>query len=106
MNDEILWQCNETELLWMARRQGIGFLRRGLTKQELIEIVAGYKNPEPHHLSETGDTRRRLEGFISENWGVLRSQLPQCTGKCQTFRCTEGKHALCFYPNAERLVTG
>lgn len=105
MNDDLLWSCNETELLWLARKQGLGFLRRGLPKQELVSIVAGYVDPGPQHRSDTTDSRSMLENFIERNWGVLRSQLPQCTGKCQSFQCTEGKHALCFFPNAERMLS-
>lgn len=103
MNDDILWQCNETELLLMAREQGLGHLKRGLPKQDLISIVTGYLDVQPEHLSGTTGTRKILEKFIEKNWAVVRSQLPQCTGKCTKFACTEGKHALCFYPNQEHL---
>jgi hypothetical protein len=99
MSDEILWKCNETELLWIARNQGIGILRRGLPRHDLISIVAGERNPREDEFCETRLTRARLEDFISDHWGQLRSQLPGCTGKCRTFACTEGKHSSCFVPN-------
>lgn len=105
MTDEMLWQCNETELLWLARRQGIGHLKRGIPKQELVSIVGGYIEPGPHHFAETVVTRKMLEAFIQKHWGKVASQLPQCTGKCTTFNCTEGKHGTCFYPNRELVQT-
>lgn len=105
MTDELLWQCNETELIWLARNQGLGHLRRGLPKQELVSIVAGYIQPEEKHFSDTRGSREVLERFVEKNWGVLRSQLPGCDGKCMTYSCTEGKHALCFFPNEDRIQT-
>ena len=41
MNDDILWQCNESELLQMTRAQGLGHLRRGLPRDRLIALVTG-----------------------------------------------------------------
>lgn len=103
--DEILWQCNETELLQMARSQGLPPLRRGLPKGELVAIVMGERDPLPEQVAQTAYTRAKLEAFINhpDNWGRLMSQLPGCNGKCSTFHCTEGKHALCFYPNAGQV---
>lgn len=103
MNDEALMQCNETELLWMARDQGLGHLRRGIPKPELVAIVTGQIDVRPDHLSGTSDSRAALEVFIEKNWAVIRSQLPQCTGRCTKFQCTEGKHALCFFPNQDAM---
>src|SRR3954470_21072353 len=97
--DQILMWCNETELLGIAFRQGLGRLRRGMRKEELVAIVSGEVPVRPEHLSETTETRRRLQNFINKNWGQLRSQLPGCNGQCSSYPCTEGKHCLCLYPN-------
>lgn len=102
--DSVLSWCSETELLALALRQGLGRLRRGIEKSELVGIVSGTIPLRKDHLSETGSTRKLLEDFIAKNWGQLRSQLPGCNGKCCTFPCTEGKHALCFYPNKALLT--
>lgn len=101
--DGVLSSCNETELLALARRQGLGRLRRGIPEAELIDIIRGAVPLQPGHISETTNTRSVLQDFINKNWGQLRSQLPGCDGKCLTFPCTEGKHALCFYPNKALL---
>lgn len=101
--DSVLHLCSETELLALARRQGLGRLRMGIEKSELVELVRGAVPLRPDHLAQTTETRRVLQEFITKNWGQLRSQLPGCDGKCTTFPCTEGKHALCFFPNKALL---
>src|SRR5437660_551060 len=85
--DDVLKRCSETELLALARRQGLGRLRRGIPKEELIDVVRGAIPLRQEHHSETMETRRLLEAFIAKNWGQLRSQLPGCDGKCTTFPC-------------------
>ncbi len=101
--DSVLWQCNETELLDLARRQKIGLLKRGLDLGLLIAIVGGYQEPSPEHLSSTLYSRRELEKYIMSNYGRVSSQLPGCDGHCTTYPCSEARHALCFLPN-EALV--
>lgn len=99
----LLTLCNETELLGIIRRQGLPRLKRGIPLQELVAIASGEIVVMPQHLSETEVTRGILEDFITKNWGQVRSQLPGCNGKCRTFTCTEGKHALCLFPNKDLL---
>lgn len=97
--DAILWQCNESELLEIARRQGLGRLRRGLEKSILVAIVGGYDSPRQEHFSDTNYTRKELQKLIWANIEKTRSQLPGCDGKCTTFKCSDGRHGLCFIPN-------
>ncbi len=103
--DEVLYQCNESELLWMARVQGLPILRRGIPKEELVAIVAG-EEPKPEHLAWSNHSRERLERFIQTNLGRTRSFIMarECNGMCRTFKCTEEKHLSCFLPN-ENLLT-
>lgn len=102
--DVILSLCNESELLAIAWKQGLGRIRRGIGRSELIALVRGEIELRTDHLATTTETRRILQAFIEKNWGVVRSQLPGCNGKCTTFPCTEGKHALCLFPNKAHLV--
>jgi hypothetical protein len=102
--DEILFRCNESELLWMARAQGLPILKRGLPKEELVAIVAGAKEVPAEYIAQTLDTRKALEGFITKYWDMVRSQLPGCNGKCSTFNCSEGRHAACLLPNIDKLT--
>lgn len=109
--EEQLSFCNETELLQMARAQGLGRLRRGLPKHELVKVVLGSVPVHPSHVSGTESTRSMLALFIHNpeeyppdsrfpgNWEKARSQLPACNGICTKFNCSEGKHAACFAPN-------
>lgn len=99
MADEILWSCNETELLWMARRQGLPPVRRGLPKADLIAIVSGEREAREDEVAGTKHSRLSLQVFINKNWGRVSSQLPGCNGQCTTYPCSEGRHMACFYPN-------
>jgi hypothetical protein len=99
IDDSVLYTCNETELLALAKAQGLGHLRRGLPKDLLVRIVRGEEDPAPEHYADTKYSRKMLEDFIARYWDKCRSQLPGCNGKCTTFPCSEGRHALCFEPN-------
>jgi hypothetical protein len=103
MADEILWQCNESELVGMARKQGLPLLRRGLPQADLISIVSGMREPREDELAGTIHSRVSLQLFINQNWGRVSSQLPGCNGQCTTYPCSEGRHVACFYPN-EKVV--
>jgi hypothetical protein len=103
MDDSILYQCNESELLEIARKQGLGRLRRGLSIDTLVKLVTAEIKPTTDHLSGTIETRAKLEAFIFERIEVTRSQLPGCDGRCRTYPCTEGRHALCFGANKDTV---
>ena len=101
--DEKLLLCNDSELHWMARIQGLPVLRRDLPREELIAIVSGEAPVEERHLAETNRTRGRLENFIAASFDRVRGQLPGCDGKCRTFLCSEGKHMSCYLPSEPLL---
>jgi hypothetical protein len=107
--DEILWECNETELLQMARAQGLGHLRLGLPKEVLVALVSGVMTAQeernPEYYSAIQFTRGKLQDLITEHWGVIRSQLPGCTGRCTKYPCSNGRHLSCFANNEHLLVT-
>jgi len=100
MDDSILQSCNETELLAIARRQGLGILRRGLPRELILGVVSGVLAMKHEYLAGTQETRALLESYIFRNYSITRSQLPGCTGKCSTYNCSDGRHAVCFSPNA------
>ena len=104
-DDAILFYCNESELHWMARMQGLPILHRGIPFEELVDIVRGARPIEPKHLAGTNQSRELLERFIEKNIDRLRAQLPMCDGKCRSFMCTEGKHMSCFVPSQHVLNT-
>lgn len=102
--DEFLSQCNETELLHIAKAQGLGRIRRGLPRKTLEGIVAGEFFPSPDHLCGTSITRAKLEAYIRDHFAIVRSQLPGCTGRCTEYPCSDGRHALCFRSENESIV--
>jgi hypothetical protein len=101
MADEALMTCNKTELLCLARVQGLPPLRKSLPVETMARIVAGEIPAKPEHIAGTGYTRTSLEKYIQDNYSRIRSQLPGCNGKCTSYPCSEGRHALCFGPNRD-----
>lgn len=99
--DEILNTLNEGELITLAHKQGYGHLRRGIPREQLIDLVRGVIPCSPEFLAGTKDSRRLLESFIEKHFEKVRSQLPGCNGKCTSFPCSEGKHAVCFTGNRD-----
>lgn len=101
--DNILWHLNETELLALARRQGLGILKRGLGREVLVGLVSGELGMKSEYVSGTSETRIMLEKYIFQNYAITRSQLPGCNGHCPTYNCSEGRHAMCFSPAAGEI---
>jgi hypothetical protein len=102
--DEILLDCNESELHWMARLQGLPKLRWDLPHEELVALVSGAAQVEERHMAATNYSRTKLAEHIQKNWSIVQGQLPGCDGKCRSFMCTEGKHMSCFIPNEPFLL--
>ena len=102
--DELLNDCNDSELHWMARKQGLPILRRDIPHEELVAIVCGAIPIQDRHLAGTNFTRERLENFLQANIDRVRGQLPGCNGMCRSFLCTEGKHMSCALPNEALLI--
>jgi hypothetical protein len=103
MDDAILYHCNETELLEIARLAGLGRLRRGLPIETLAKLVAGEMEITDEHRSAEMETRGRLQKFIWDNIARTRSQLPGCDGRCTTYPCSGGRHAMCFGTNQDTV---
>lgn len=103
-SDSLLYDCNDSELHWMARKQGLPVLRMGIPHEELVAIVMGAVPVQDGHLAQTNYTRGRLEDFLQANIDRVRGQLPGCDGKCRSFMCTEGKHMSCFLPSEPLLL--
>ena len=98
-----LGALNETELIAMIHRNHIGRVRRGLPREILEGILSGRVPLIADYVSNTTETRSRLQKHIEENWARARSQLPGCDGHCTTWPCTDGQHAACFGVNEDLL---
>lgn len=103
MSDEALMGCNKTELLCLAKTQGLPPLKKNLPVETLARIVSGEMEPKPEHIAGTSYTRAMLEKYIQDHIEVVRSQLPGCNGRCTSYPCSEGRHALCFAPNRDAV---
>ena len=97
---------NTTELLDILRRQQGVVVRRGVTRERLVQLVEEGSRPLPHELSGTTETRRVLQIFLNNNWSQINSQLP-CVGtnrgKCTIYPCPEGRHLSCYAANRENI---
>lgn len=113
--EALLNHCNETELHWLAKRQGLGRLRRGLPLTELIAIVKGEIPVQSHHRSASNEGRYGLALYIHNpeefpphpsyvgHWERAMSQLPGCNGLCHKYECTELRFYDCLAPNEDRV---
>jgi hypothetical protein len=102
--DELLYDCNDSELHWMARKQGLPILRFSIPHEEMVAIVCGAMPIQEHHLAHSNHSRWLLESFIQKNIDRVRGQLPGCNGMCQSFLCSEGKHMSCYIPSEPLLI--
>ena len=88
--DDLLQELNISELLQVAKEQGLGLLNRVSPRQRLIHIVAGEVEPDPEDLCPSIPHRRALQAFIEEHYETLQGQVPICKGRCMDFGCPLG----------------
>ena len=104
LTDAVLLHCNVSELIQLARKQGLPPLLRSIPKEELAAIVAGEVAVQERHLCrQQMETRQKLEKYIAENIDsnpTIRPGLVSlgCRGNCTTHTCTEALHATCYRP--------
>jgi|SaaInlStandDraft_5_1057022.scaffolds.fasta_scaffold00033_22 hypothetical protein len=82
MGDEI----NKSELIDIAREEGLGNLSRGSSSAAVLDALEGGEVPENCRLDEHRET---MERHIKRNWRRIRTQLPTCDGTCVTFGCPD-----------------
>lgn len=99
MDSQTLMKLNESELLEIAKTMGLGRLRRGIPKHELVTMIDEGRSPRPEDVSRTEFTRQKLQNHIQPRLAIIRNQLPGCDGCCTTYPCSDGRHAICFMPN-------
>lgn len=79
-------EINKSELVELAREDGLGNLSRGNPSASLLEALEGGDVPENCRLDEQRETMQR---HIKRNWRRIRTQLPTCNGTCTTFGCPD-----------------
>lgn len=77
---------NKSELVELAREEGLGNLSRGNSRSTLLDVLIGGEIPDPCPLEERRETMAK---HIERNWRRIRTQLPQCDGTCVTFGCPD-----------------
>ena len=75
-------EVNLTELVQMARAAGLGNITAD--RDAIIEALEHGEPGEPCLLEER---RELMQEHIHRNFDRLRTQLPNCNGKCVTFGC-------------------
>ena len=75
-------EVNLTELVQMARSAGLG---NSLPSRDAIIEALDYGEETP--LCPQEERRELMEAHIHKNFTRLRTQLPNCNGKCVTFGC-------------------
>lgn len=82
--DDPLAGLNVTELVQLARAAGLGNLPRDreVLREALLSDCPGPQDA----LSEK---RARMEAHIQKFYARMRTQLPDCTGKCTSFGCPD-----------------
>lgn len=96
---DILHLMNCTELTQLIRRQTGMVVAKSIGKDRMIQLLQYGGHPEPHELSKTDDSRKRLQLYIEKNWTGIQSQLPckgENRGRCTIYPCPEARHIDCL----------
>lgn len=103
---DILHALNITELAQLIRRQTGLVIARSVGIERMIQILEYGQRPEPHELSKTDDSRKRLQLYIEKNWNGIQSQLPckgENRGRCTIYPCPEARHVDCLLSAGPQL---
>lgn len=83
--DDPLAGLNTTELVQLARAAGHGNLPRD---RELLREALLTDDPGDTQ-DALNEKRVRMEAHIKKYYARMRTQLPDCTGKCTSFGCPD-----------------
>lgn len=85
---------NKTELRAIVKEYEEVDIRRSATSDELIAILdTGY---DPKYMCPLIPIKDKMETYIQTNIRKMRTQLPDCNGKCTTFGCPDGVVTNCY----------
>lgn len=97
---------NLTELAQIIRRQTGLVVKRSVPKERLIQLLEMGGMPAPEEISETTESRKRLQLYVEKNWTGIQSQLPckgENRGRCTIYQCPEGRHVDCLIHAAPHM---
>jgi hypothetical protein len=96
--DPDIEEYNFGELLQVAKNAGLG-AHRGLSKNDLIDIIDGERRPSANPVDEVRD---KMMSFVRLYWERIKHQMPeQCEGDC--YQCSDLKVLACYAENQENL---
>jgi hypothetical protein len=94
-------EMNRTELIELLREDGLGNVSRA-NKMDLLEIALDTDvDLEQCPLEER---RASMQRHIKRNWRRIRTQLPRCNGKCETFGCPDAIVIGCWFRFKDEIL--
>lgn len=103
---DLLYMLNTTELMTLIRRQTGMVVKRSVSKERMVQIIEGGAPIVQEEVSETTESRKKLQLYIEKNWDGIQSQLPckgENRGRCTIYPCPEGRHVDCLASAAPHM---
>ena len=82
-------KLNRTEIAELARKYGLGNIDRLSNRESLLSFIDGDIDDPDSPECPMSEHRETMENHITRNFRRLRTQLPNCNGKCTSFGCPE-----------------
>ena len=88
-------EINKTELRSIVKEYEETDIRRSATVADLLAIMEDTKSVDSF-VCPLIQKKAAMEDYIQSNMRAMRTQLPECTGKCTTFGCPDGVVVNCY----------
>lgn len=85
---------NKSELRLIIKEYEEIDIRRSATSEQLISILDDGYSPE--YMCPLVPVKEQMEEYIQRNIRKMRTQLPDCNGKCTTYGCSDGVITNCY----------
>jgi hypothetical protein len=97
-------RVNLTELIELAREDGLGNLDRNRSREGVYELLDDERDVAPEDGCALEGHRTIMEDHIQEHFRRLRTQLPGCNGKCRSFGCPDLIVVRCWHGFRDNIV--
>lgn len=88
-------EVNKSELRAIVKEYEETDIRRSATVTDLLGIMEETKEASEYECPLV-PIKATMEDYIADNMRAMRTQLPECTGKCTTFGCPDGVVVNCY----------
>jgi hypothetical protein len=92
---------NKSELLQILREEGFGNKSRANGIERLVSTLEGDGDARECPLEAR---RTSMQKHIQKNWTRIRTQLPHCNGKCQSFGCPDAVVTGCWLRFKDEII--